>query len=72
MRFFVVSHVRAGRFNGLEFTLVIGIAFGQFIVFSIASLLAGPGTGSRMVDPGHLAYLLVCESVAGSIVALIL
>jgi membrane protease YdiL (CAAX protease family) len=72
VRFFVVSHVRAGRFNGLEFTLVIGIAFGQFIVFSIASLLAGPGTGSRMFDTGHLAYLLVYESVAGSIVALIL
>src|SRR5882672_11003952 len=67
-----VNHARAGRFNGLEFTLVIGIAFGQFIVFSVASLLAGPGTDDRMFDSGHLAYLLVYEAIAGSIVALIL
>jgi len=67
-----VSHARAGRFNGLEFTLVIGIAFGQFIVFSVASLLAGPGTDDRMFDSGHLVYLLAYETIAGSIVALIL
>ena len=67
-----VSHTRASRFNGLEFVLVIGIAFGQFIVFSIASLLAGPGPDDHMFDNGHLAYLLVYESIAGSIVALIL
>jgi membrane protease YdiL (CAAX protease family) len=71
-RFSTVNHSRASRFNGLEFTLVIGIAFGQFIVFSIASLLAGPGTDDHMFDTGHLAYLLVYESIASAIVALIL
>jgi CAAX protease family protein len=67
-----VNRTRAGRFNGLEFILVIGIAFGQFIVFSIASLLAGPGSDDHMFDNGHLVYLVVYELIAGSIVALIL
>jgi len=67
-----VNHSKAERFNGLEFALVIGIAFGQFIVFSIASLLAGPGADDHMFDNGHLAYLLVYEAIAGTIVALIL
>lgn len=67
-----MSQIRAGRFNGLEFILVISIAFGQFIFFSIISLLAGPGTDDRMFDNGHLAYLLAYETIAGTIVGLIL
>jgi len=70
--FVAVNHTRAGRFNGFEFALVIGIAFGQFIVFSVASLLAGPGPDDHMFDNGHLVYLLVYELIAGAIVALIL
>jgi uncharacterized protein len=68
-----VTVARAGRFNRLEFALVIGIAFGQFIVVSVASLLAGPSGGeNRLFDNGHLSSLLVYESIAGLLVGLIL
>jgi len=67
-----VSQSRASRFHWLEFTLVIGIAFGFFILSSVASLLAGPGADDRMFDDGHLTYVLVYETIAGSVVALIL
>ena len=64
------------RFNGLEFALVIGIAFGLFTAGSLASLLSslgpGSGVGERMFDEGHLRFVLGYEAIAAAIAALVL
>jgi uncharacterized protein len=63
-------YTRTVRFNRIEFALVLAIAFGLLIHFSVSSLVAHqPGTA---LGDTHLTRLLAYELIVGTAVALIL
>ena len=62
-------------FSPLEFILVIGIAFGQFIVTSVAMLLsqsAGDGGESALFGTAHLTGVMAYELVVAPFLLLLL
>jgi len=68
--------VRRDRFSPLEFAVVIGLAFGQFILGSLAALLSGgtlAETGSRQgLTDAHLHSVVLYELMAAPVIGALL